>query len=272
MLAYLNDNTIHFSELYFPNNPLVCSPLILNLTSDNSGTFNLNDIIIETSEINSNYIKLTKLTSENIIIETSDYESFTYNIGSHGSLYSQIYYDFSNENYKIEYFGNLCYLKINVCNEACENCDNYSNEEYNTQCKNCLNYLYYPYFNDKSQCFNYQKEYNNIFFDFNDNTFKNCDSTCLTCYNEKTNCTKCNPNYFPSMEKKNFCNICEEKYNSIWYFDEEMSKGICLYNYNYCEEASSIIDKPYMIYNTFECVESNPFKYKYYLDYYYVCV
>ena len=255
MLAYLNDNTIHFSELYFPNNPLVCSPLILNLTSDNSGTFNLNDIIIETSEINSNYIKLTKLTSENIIIETSDYESFTYNIGSHGSLYSQIYYDFSNENYKIEYFGNLCYLKINVCNEACENCDNYSNEEYNTQCKNCLNYLYYPYFNDKSQCFNYQKVYNNIFFDFNDNTFKNCDSTCLTCYNEKSNCTKCNPNYFPSMEKKNFCNICEEKYNSIWYFDEEMSKGICLYNYNYCEEASSIIDKPYMIYNTFECVE-----------------
>jgi hypothetical protein len=85
-------------------------------------------------------------------------------------------------------------------------------------------------------------------------------------------CLTCKENYYLSHVKNDYCSTCYDEniinslYN-IWYYNLENKKSECLYNNKYCNEITSL-DKPYMIYNTFECVESCPSKYKYYLGYY----
>ena len=255
IFTYSSENKIYYTELYFPSNPLFCSTLTLNLISYSSGNFNINEIIKESSELNSSYLYLTTKSQNNINIQTTDMENFSYSTNKHGIFNSTFYYDFSNNDYKINYYSKDCSIIIQVCNIACEECETFSNDEYDSKCISCLENEYYSYINDESKCFNKEENYPNIYFDDSEKKFKDCDLSCLYCSINSLNCTTCNTNYSPSTKKTNYCNNCENNNNSLWYFDEDNLKGICLYNYNYCDEVSSIIDKPFMIYNTFECVE-----------------
>ena len=255
LFIYSSENKIYYTELYFPSNPLFCSTLYLNLISNSSGNFNINEIIKETSELNSSFLKLTTKSKNGIIIQTTDMENFSYTTSKHGIFNSTFFYDFSNNEYKINYFSQICSISIQVCNIACEECEFFSNDKYDSKCISCLENIYYSYINDESKCLNKEKNYPNIYFDSTENKFKDCNLSCLYCSINSLNCTTCNTNYYPSIKKTNYCNKCENDYNSLWYFDEVNLNGICLYNYNFCEEVSSIIDKPFMIYNTFECVE-----------------
>ena len=255
IFTYSSENKIYYTELNFPSNPLICSPLILNLSSNSSGNFNINDIIIEISELNSSFLHLTTKSKNDINIITTDMENFSYSTKKNGVLNSSIFYDFSNNDYRINYYNEACSISIQVCNIACEECETFSNDENDSKCISCLGEEYYSYINDESKCFNKEENYPNIYFDFLESKFKDCDSSCLYCSTNSLNCTTCNTNYYPSIKNTNYCNNCENNINSLWYYDEINLNGICLHNYNFCEEVSSIIDKPLMIYNTFECVE-----------------
>ena len=104
---------------------------------------------------------------------------------------------------------------------------------------------------------------------------KVCNDNCGTCFefsnnNEEMKCITCKENYYLSYIKKDYCSSCYDKNKenslySIWNYKNK--KNECLYDNYYCSELISL-DKPYMIYNTFECVESCPNEYKYYLGNY----
>ena len=104
---------------------------------------------------------------------------------------------------------------------------------------------------------------------------KVCNENCGSCFeysenNEEMKCINCKENYYLSYIKKDYCSTCydENKENSlysIWNYKNKINE--CLYDNYYCSEIISL-DKPYMIYNTFECVESCPIEYKYYLGNY----
>ena len=135
------------------------------------------------------------------------------------------------------------------------------------------NYMLTYYF-EKKENYNFTAEYisSNCLIDI-----KVCYDKCETCYEysdneEEMKCLTCKENYYLSHVKNDYCSTCYDEniinslYN-IWYYNLENKKSECLYNNEYCNEITSL-DKPYMIYNTFECVESCPSKYKYYLGYY----
>ena len=104
---------------------------------------------------------------------------------------------------------------------------------------------------------------------------KVCNDNCGTCFefsnnNEEMKCITCKENYYLSYIKKDYCSTCynENKENSLyslWNYKNKQNE--CLYDNYYCSELISL-NKPYMIYNTFECVESCPNEYKYYLSNY----
>ena len=139
------------------------------------------------------------------------------------------------------------------------------------------NYLLSYYF-EKKENYNFTTEY----------SASNCEISIKVCYDkcgscneysdneEEMKCLTCKDNYYLSSVKEDYCSSCydeniENSLYSIWYYNLEKNKSECLYNNKYCSEIISL-NKPYMIYNTFECVESCPYKYKYYLGYYCVDV
>ena len=92
-----------------------------------------------------------------------------------------------------------------------------------------------------------------------------CERKCESCdeytYLEKK-CNSCLQNYHMSNINKGYCSLCQDKYSSLWHYNDLLSSSKCFDDYNFCYEISNL-NKPFMIYDTFECVENCPSNYNY---------
>ena len=99
-----------------------------------------------------------------------------------------------------------------------------------------------------------------------------CNQVCNSCNEYSSNkldtkCIDCIENYHLSNIKSGYCSSCSDNYQSIWNYNTILEYNGCLYDYEFCYEYSTL-NKPFMIYDTFECVDACPLQYKYYLGYY----
>ena len=92
-----------------------------------------------------------------------------------------------------------------------------------------------------------------------------CEKLCENCdeytYIEKK-CNSCVENSHISNINNGYCNICPYDYSSIWHYNDILSSSECYKEYNFCYEIQNL-NKPFMIYDTFECVENCPSNYIY---------
>ena len=124
--------------------------------------------------------------------------------------------------------------------------------------------IYYKFSNS-----DFEIKYSGLYCEIN---IKICNEACESCLefssnNKDTKCVSCEQNYYLSNIKKGYCSICSDNFYSIWNYNSYLEKSECLYDYNYCNEIISL-DKPYMIYDTFECFDMCPSNYKYYIGNY----
>ena len=177
----------------------------------------------------------------------------------HGLYNTIIYYLYNNLNQKIYYIDDLCYFTYQICNEACNSCNVFSNNSNDTQCIDCLE-SYAPLVNYTSQC---EKKTNNIsfyYYNSTDNIFNKCYETCLYCSQEgnitDNNCDVClNDNYRISYIKSKQCTICKNEKILYYYSSDEGS--ICLdESITKCPD-----DYPYLISVNNECVQTCPTSY-----------
>ena len=202
---------IYKTSFIFPSEQIICSSKNLYLISNDTGSFDINELITS-SVLEKNLLKLGN-ENGNLTIDHDNYK-INYSVGENGNIYSKIYYNYITESeIEVRYSSLSCIINVFICNGVCSSCNEYSSNKSDTKCISCKN------------------------------------------------------NYYLSNTKRGFCSICSENYQSIWDYNTSLKYNDCLYDYNYCYDYSDL-NKPFMIYDTFECVENCPTNYNYFFGNY----
>ena len=246
-----NNNINNISYTIFSNpQSLNCQPKKLTCYSGETLNINISDIFPFYSNA---YLNQNPFNFE--IIDTN----VTGISLDHGLYTTIIYYLYNNNNKKIFYYDDLCYFTYQICNEACNTCNVFSNDSNNTQCIDCLE-PYVPLVDYTSQCENKTNNISLYYYNSTNNIFNKCYETCLYCSQEgnitNNNCDVClNDNYRISYIKNNQCTICNNE--NILYYYSSNEGSICL--------DESIIkcpdDYPNLISINNECVQTCPSSY-----------
>ena len=195
----------------------------LTNSSPNEGTIIVSNILLGSYEIrDSNIVYLTQSTNNN--------DEIVYYI-KESVLYSK-----------------YCYISIKICNEACEECDEYSDEKYNTKCLSC-NTDHFPLEDDSSICIHKDESIPYYYYELTQ--FSKCYDTCEYCKSKgnSTNhqCMKCKSDLIVSPNLTQcICDITQYYWSLI--------------NDAYvCQDDTHCTDSyPYLIENTKQCVSSCP--------------
>ena len=145
-------------------------------------------------------------------------------------------------------YSKNCYISVKICNEACEECDEYSDEKLNTKCLSC-NTDYYPLEDDSSICIHKDESIPYYYYDLTQ--FSKCYDTCEYCKSKgnSTNhqCMKCKSDLIESPNSTQcICDI------TTYYWSLINDTYVCQDN-NHCSDSY-----PYLIENTKQCVSSCP--------------
>ena len=228
-------------------------PEKLKCTPQNFTSYSQELINIDISDIFPNYTNA--FLSENPFNLVVLDKNVSGNTLDHGIYKTEISYLYNN-NKNIFINDNLCYFNYQICNEACDTCYSFSDDNDTTLCIKCIT-NYAPLANDTSQC---EKNTDNIslyYYSSEDNIFYCCFSSCLYCSKEgnelENNCDEClNENYRRSYMKKGQCILCDNLNNLFYYSSEEGT--ICLdISITKCPD-----DYPYLIKENNECISNCP--------------
>ena len=241
-----NYYNISYSIILYPE-PINCNPKSFVAFSNEEINIDISNIFPKYSNayFENNFFNFT--------IIDSNLTGITLN---HGSYKFQITYLYNQSN-TIYYIDEKCYIIYQICNEACDYCDIYSNDSNNTLCVNCTK-SYAPLINDSSQCVKNNKTLSLYYYSSIDDTFHFCYELCLYCNQEgnllDNNCEVCiNESYRVSYMKKGQCIFCDIDNNNLFYYSNE-NRIICL--------DDSIIkcpeNYPYLIKDNNECTSSCP--------------
>ena len=270
-----NFNNISYSIFLYPE-PINCNPEYLTAISQE-------EINIDISKIFPNY---TNAYLEN------NYFNFQFidkNISgtalNNGKYRINIYYLYKNQDKKIFFIDEKCYIIYQVCNEGCDYCNIFSNDPNETLCINCTT-SYAPLINNESQCVKNTQNISLYYYSANDNKFNYCYENCLYCHQEgnifENNCDVClNESFRKSYIKKGQCVLCENDNNNLFYYsNDEVERIICLddsitkcpENYPYLiknnNECTSYCPSSFPILLNYECLNECPYE-KGYIEYYY---
>ena len=248
-----DNNRIQSFIITFPKK-LQCKNSNFYLHSNEKLTLNLNEIILNYKEEKNEEVKIFFNSSNGFTgIPSINESKFIYQSDNYGKEILHIGIEYNNKNQIL--ISNKCIINIQVCNQACELCDEFSIEKYNTKCIKCNNKeKYFQTFNNNTLCFNSEEKIKKYYFNHITNTFMNCYLTCNTCSWGGTErnqlCTSCEDKYIFDKNKHN-C-ILKDNYTCLGLFYMENNNKFCLDNNN-CP-----IDYPYLIENKKECVNKCP--------------
>ena len=250
-----NFNNISYSVFLYPE-PLKCNPEKFIAISDEEININISNIFPNYSNayFENNYF--------NFIIVDSNITGVTLN---HGNYTIKIVYLYNNSK-KIYFIDEKCYIFYQICNDACDYCEIFSNDSNNTLCVNCTA-SFAPLFNDSSQCVENTKNLSLYYYSSTDNIFNFCYEFCLYCNKEgnllENNCEVCkNESFRMSYMKEGQCVLCNIDNNNLFYYSNE-EIIICLDDsIKNCPE-----NYPFLIKNNNECTSSCPSSFPFLLNY-----
>ena len=254
-------NIIYSSNSNKVNSFIVTFPIIIQcknseyfLHSKEILSLKINDIITDYSNQKNENVLLLFNSSNGFVGEPNLTQSlFTYKSNNYGKEYLQIGIEYLDTNLNKSFISNRCFITIQVCNQACESCNEFSIEKYNTKCTNCNKKdNYYPTFNNTSLCFNSEEKVKRYYFNHINNKFMPCYKTCKTCnwggteFNQL--CTSCIDFYIYDEIKHN---CISKSCLGLYYIKNNIQ--VCLDDQNICP-----INYPYLIENNKQCIEKCP--------------
>ena len=248
-----NSNNVNSFIITFPK-LIQCKNSEYFLHSKEILSLQIKEIITDYSNKNNENVLLLYNSSNGIVGEPNVNQlTFTYKSNNYGKEYLQIGIEYVDTNINKSFISNRCFITIQVCNQACESCNEFSIEKYNTKCNNCnLKNNYYPTFNDTSLCFNSEEKVKRYYFNHINNKFMPCYRNCKTCNWGGTErnqlCTSCIDSFIYDEKKQNCIN---KSCLGLYYIKN--NNQICLDNENICP-----INYPYLIETKKQCIEKCP--------------
>ena len=252
ILQDLNNKKFYISTLTLPKQiPLLSESNEINLSSEQSISINLKEIINFTNLTSSqletfNFINQKSIYYGNLQYSSNDY-SIKYKSPSNGNYYFEFIY--KEDNYSCDSF----IIPIKICYESCGSCNEYSNNFSDMKCTSCES-NYFPLFNNSNQCYLSYEQINYFYYNYSEGLFKKCNEKCIKCANEATNesdnCITCNDKYYYDNINHNCIECNTNKYK--WYVDIDNNNKVCL-NGNDCPD-----NYPKLLQNNNECVIKCP--------------
>ena len=278
----LEKSTISTYQLYYSNNNIKAlyitsySPILFNMIYvNNSMAYSLiikepdcKSLLVRTKKQVKTDILFKEITSSSpddssVIIDSKDEPKGAYMVNADLTITylalsndptDQMYYSIKED----KYYSKKCRIDFIICNDACEECFTYSDDEYYSQCFSCST-NYYPLVDDSTRCFSKDKDVEYYYLDKSINVFYHCYSTCLFCnelgdFNDHK-CTACKDDLIFSFDLKQcICDITK----LLWYKENDIY--FCLNN-NFCPQ-----QYPLQVLETNQCVTNCPQNTKEYLS------
>ena len=244
-------------NLYYISYVIIEFPEQLNCNTQNFTAYSNENLNVDLSTIFP-YYQNAYLNENPLNFEFSD-KYLTAIAPNNGKHKTTIYYLYNNINVNIYLRDPTCHFNYQICNEACNSCNIFSDDSTNTLCNDCTkNYAYL--INDTSQCEKNNKNISLYYYNSTDKVFNKCYDTCLYCSKEgnitNNNCDVClNENCRKSYMKEKQCILCDN--NNVLFYYSNTEGSICL--------DESIIqcpdDYPFLIKENNECTSSCPTKF-----------